>query len=627
MSQIQNVDVNLSEIVKDIDAGNFLIPKFQRSFVWKLGDIESLGDSIVRGYPISAMLVMPSEGTLSVGATALKTSGVSANGSSQLYLLDGQQRVTSIAKIFLGNDDSYEYFFDMLSILCEKYPEDKIEEKSYIAERVALRSGAKSFKEIGSDFCKKFKKTTGSEVATRQDNRFISGRFVIEDRYSTTINKFMSIFDSESEETKDKYTNFLNGLLGAVKSYSIPVTRINAKADLGLVIRVFEKVNSSGKKLSLFDLVNAKSFQTENSCYQVGLSDYISQSIRSEASRNYISLEAADRYFASTNNGKEKNYEKLARFARSYYSACFLEKNQKPLITQADILSKEADFWFKGWDRHYKVYLRFIDWLDKEGLTSYLKVNPAFIEYIAGIIISRPRIIENKSYLNMVKKYAIYLNLTGSGFSKSNLDVVMKFVSIADKMINSHGFDKYANDIPLDYHTYSANPSSILEWNSPSNSQFKSLLYIMYAEKASGYFSIDLFGDTIRPDQISEYDCHHLVPKSRTKDLNDKIYLSIANCCLVGKEGNRFVIKDALPSSYLPSIRDKVFDGCEQRFMQVITSNMIEDFIFIDGDEKGKEILEKRLLKITDVVNNFFQKKSISGQDEKNNAGLNFNLI
>lgn len=71
----------------------------------------------------------------------------------------------------------------------------------------------------------------------------------------------------------------LSAVLGAIGGYSIPATVIASDSELGVVIRGFEKVNSTGKKLTLFDLINAKSFQVKNSLYQGGLSDFLTKKL------------------------------------------------------------------------------------------------------------------------------------------------------------------------------------------------------------------------------------------------------------------------------------------------------------------------------------------------------------
>lgn len=71
----------LNEISKwqlDYDNSKVELPALQRGFVWKASQIESLWDSILREFPIGSFLLSRSE-------------------DEKLFLLDGQQRATSIA--------------------------------------------------------------------------------------------------------------------------------------------------------------------------------------------------------------------------------------------------------------------------------------------------------------------------------------------------------------------------------------------------------------------------------------------------------------------------------------------------------------------------------------------------
>ena len=122
MSNIQNIDISLQEIVKNISKDSYLIPKFQRDFVWKTKDILDLGDSMIRGYPISSLLIMAENGSLNVGSHGLSKDNLSSNYEQtndevKFYILDGQQRLTSISRLFLNFDNRYEYYFDLLAIL------------------------------------------------------------------------------------------------------------------------------------------------------------------------------------------------------------------------------------------------------------------------------------------------------------------------------------------------------------------------------------------------------------------------------------------------------------------------------------------------------------------------------
>lgn len=245
MSNIQNIDISLHEIVKNISKDMYLIPKFQRDFVWNTKDIIDLGDSIIRGYPISSLLIMPQNGSLRVGAHSLLKEDLSLNSNqddseTKFYILDGQQRITSISKLFLSCDAKNEYYYDLLAILIEKFPEDKIENDSGLS---SLR-----IKLINDNLCRVFQRGIDkSDKPTKENNRLISGKSIIENKFGSVVSKFLRNLKDASDDNIDKYTDYLNGILGSISGYSVPATVIAGDSELGVVIRVFEKVNSTGK--------------------------------------------------------------------------------------------------------------------------------------------------------------------------------------------------------------------------------------------------------------------------------------------------------------------------------------------------------------------------------------------
>ena len=365
MRNIQNIDISLKEIVKNITNNNYLIPKFQRDFVWNTKDISDLGDSIIRGYPISSLLTMPENGTLKVGASNLVKNDFINNDFNEdnaTYILDGQQRMTSISKLFLSHDNKNEYYFDLLAILAENFPDDQIIYKECIKNKF-LKS------KLDDSFCRAFPiGKNNDEKPTRGNNRFISGKAIIGDKSGSIINRFLRLFadDEFNENDIDKYTDNLNAILNSVGGYSVPATIISSDSELGVVIRVFEKVNSTGKKSTLFDLINAKSFETQNEDYKGGLSDYLKNKIVSKINTNNDLKPGVHKFFSFNEN--EQIFEKTDKVIRIFEVASLLEKGATPSIFQSTMLKKDADFWFDMWVEKGEQLLEIILWMNNEGL-------------------------------------------------------------------------------------------------------------------------------------------------------------------------------------------------------------------------------------------------------------------
>ncbi|MCB0036306.1 MAG: DUF262 domain-containing protein, partial [Anaerolineales bacterium] len=93
---------NIGALVKDIDQGRILLPELQRRYVWKSPQVRDLFDSLYRNYPSGQLLIwetpdLPYSRTLSVDDLA-------QDHRTPQLLLDGQQRLTSLTAILLGQD-------------------------------------------------------------------------------------------------------------------------------------------------------------------------------------------------------------------------------------------------------------------------------------------------------------------------------------------------------------------------------------------------------------------------------------------------------------------------------------------------------------------------------------------
>ena len=95
----------IDDLARRILSGDILLPKFQRNFVWNKGQILQLLDSVYKNYPIGSVLLWQSR-------LELKSENDIAGLSIDLpkpdypvnYLLDGQQRLSTICGAMFWND-------------------------------------------------------------------------------------------------------------------------------------------------------------------------------------------------------------------------------------------------------------------------------------------------------------------------------------------------------------------------------------------------------------------------------------------------------------------------------------------------------------------------------------------
>lgn len=94
-------DFSIRDIISKIQDGIIRIPAFQRGFVWDADDVAFLMDSIYKGYPFGAIQLWRTKELLRTERSLGPFSLFSKDDHYPIdYVLDGQQRITSIFGVF-----------------------------------------------------------------------------------------------------------------------------------------------------------------------------------------------------------------------------------------------------------------------------------------------------------------------------------------------------------------------------------------------------------------------------------------------------------------------------------------------------------------------------------------------
>ena len=98
--QLKNEALKIGDLIESYRSGKIVIPEFQRDYVWKPSKAALLLDSLYQGFPISSLLLWQSD-----EAVKQRPNVPSPTRSSQVsWLIDGQQRVRTLEKIFTGDE-------------------------------------------------------------------------------------------------------------------------------------------------------------------------------------------------------------------------------------------------------------------------------------------------------------------------------------------------------------------------------------------------------------------------------------------------------------------------------------------------------------------------------------------
>jgi hypothetical protein len=227
----------LKELLAEIHGRSTALPDFQRDFVWEPGATQELIVSIANNYPAGSILRV--RDAKRVFAAREFEGAPPLDGARHTFLvLDGQQRLTSLYQAFYGVGE-HRYFLGLRNLMdgadfeeaifhvraatkWGRAREDfKLQAKDLLLPLAILKGGAGSF----GQWTRK--------VARLLDER---ARIALEDALDVIENKWIQVIDD----------------------YRFPVVTLSDKTEPDALCTIFETLNRTGMKLSVFELLTAR---------------------------------------------------------------------------------------------------------------------------------------------------------------------------------------------------------------------------------------------------------------------------------------------------------------------------------------------------------------------------------
>ena len=246
----------LSDLLSRVKNGKTQLPDFQRGWVWDDNHIRQLVASITMGYPIGAVMFMDTGGE-SVRFKPRLLEGVDLESPPypEHLILDGQQRLTSL----------YLSLFCIKPVKTTNEKKQEIERLYYLDMHKCLDPEADRFdavvslppdKMLRSDFGRKIE----LDVSSRE-KEFGSGLLplhLIYDSigYATWKAGYREHFGYDKERSRF-LDQFDTGIWLGLQKYKIPVIQLVRETPKEAVCQVFERVNTGGVALTVFELVTA----------------------------------------------------------------------------------------------------------------------------------------------------------------------------------------------------------------------------------------------------------------------------------------------------------------------------------------------------------------------------------
>ena len=254
MSTFKTDQPMLPDLVRDIVAGKIQLPDFQRGWVWDDEHVRSLLVSIARSFPVGAVMLLDTGGDVRFQVRPIENVTFDRPiPEPEKLILDGQQRLTSLTQV-LALDKPVNTFTETGK---------KIRRFYYIDIRKALEEGGLDEAFVGlpedrkrkEDFDRRVVLDLSTPTLECEQLYFPCHQILNSDDWEESLQE-------HAPEHFGVYMQFRKTVLNAFRSYQLPVIALGKSTSKEAVCLVFEKVNTGGVSLSVFELVTA-SFAAE----------------------------------------------------------------------------------------------------------------------------------------------------------------------------------------------------------------------------------------------------------------------------------------------------------------------------------------------------------------------------
>jgi hypothetical protein len=244
----------LKDVLDSVARGDMQLPDFQRSWVWDDMHIRSLIASISMSYPIGAVMFLEAGG---VPFKPRLFEGLSLNPvpKPKTLVLDGQQRLTSMylalrsgmavkTKTEKGDEIYRVYFLDMAK--CLDPSEDREEAVVSVPHSLKVTSdfGRKVDLDVSTPALQ-YEKRLFPVSLMFDTSRFLEWKMGYSAQYMNAPDAMMFLMRFEQEV----WLRF--------QQFKVPAIELSQDTPREAVCQVFEKVNTGGVTLTVFELMTA----------------------------------------------------------------------------------------------------------------------------------------------------------------------------------------------------------------------------------------------------------------------------------------------------------------------------------------------------------------------------------
>jgi hypothetical protein len=552
--------ISINQLITKIEDGEYVLPDFQRGFVWNRTKVKKLISSLFKNYPTGTLLIWSTKQNVK-----LRGDKVSNDGVYTKLILDGQQRLTSIYKLFTGKEPPFyegkKLDFNLYFNLSAENDEDRF---SYW-QPVKMKD---SFEWINvTDFF---------------NNHSDAGDYIekMQESENSGIAEFF-------KENSTKYLKVLNQL-NKIREYSYYLDEDKLKPDMEVseVVRIFNLVNKEGRKLSEADLAMA----------------HISM----------VSPKIKDEFRKELELLKSKNFE----FEFDFLTTCL-----NGILTGRgkfdSIYNKSDSEILEAWNKTKRSVEYIINFLTSRAFidsSNQYELRTQYLLVPLVVYVSKNN-FEFKDESDLKKGlYWLYNAMIWGRYTRRGASSPLEQDVVSISKTNE--IDSLIDNLKREVRDFKVKPSDLDD--TPVNSPFFNLSFIIAKSKNA----IDWFNGVKLHSNLTgktyELEKHHIFPKDLLKKNNlfttreqKATANSLLNRAFLTQRAN-LRASNKKPETYLKQVRDKYSNALEQQFVP-----MKEDYWkienFADFLQLRAEIISKAMNKfLSDLINKKEEKINVS---------------
>lgn len=596
MESFDSTKKSLYEILKDVHSGKIQLPDFQRDWVWDDNHIKGVLASVAKSFPIGAIMLLET-GNETIRFKTKPIEGViGINGTKpDMLILDGQQRITSLYQSIITNRvvttrnaKKYEikrwYYIDMVKAMD---PGTDLEEAIF-----SINENKIITENIGRDVVLDLSQP-------EYEYKNLMYPVCMLDEYSVWRKGFNKYWNHNAEKS-ELWDEFEEKIINSFNSYMLPVIVMKKENPKEAVCQVFEKVNTGGVSLTVFELLTA-SFASDNF----------------DLKASWDSIKHAFKPYSVLNNTSNTDIIQALTLYSTYQARLATLKAGDPEnVTVVSAKRKE---------------------MLNLSLANYNKYKE---EIVKGFIKASKILVENHIFnsrdlpysTQLIPMAAILAKLGDKIENVGNKNKLMRWFwcGVFGELYGSANETRYALDLPqvIDWiennasepkTVYDANfsPNRLHTLRSRNSAAYKGVYALMMNDNTCDWLSatkIDF--STYFSEAI---DIHHIFPVAwcEKNKIDRKDFDCIINKTPLSGRTNRIVSGDA-PSKYLNRLKTSA-NVSDELFENILKSHVVNSKFMYSDDFNGffEDRKEKILQRIEQAMGKPVLRQMINEEEEK----------